>query len=774
MISPSGKTGPETDPQSQWAWQTIEEFASRYPFTLDDFQLEALRQIAGAKSVIVSAPTGAGKTLIAEFAIWLALTRHQRIGYTTPLKALSNQKYADFQRQFGEEQVGILTGDVKVNPQAPVLVMTTEILRNMFYEGEFPEMAYIVLDECHYLGDEGRGTVWEEIIINCPPEIRLVALSATVSNIREIAAWIEEVHGPIEVIYHPVRPVPLEFLLCNSEGTIVPLSGGTWRQLEQSLYRRESPSPHRGRRSRGRDRPLSLRRRPVSPTFLIPRLQARGWLPAIYFIFSRAACEQALEKFLEEGGDLLGPQGREQVEATIEEALADYPSLNLKSQVNAMLIQGLKRGIGVHHAGILPALKRLTEVLFEKGLVKVVFATETMSLGIHMPAKSVVLQGITKRTDFGFRTLTHNEITQMAGRAGRRGIDPEGKCLVALESREELAEAVRLIRGKSEPIASQFRIGYSSAALLLRNYQDEQAIRRVIESSLGQYQNRKRVEDLEDLILELKERERRYRSFQPPCQDTHNLQRYARWREKGEMDKAAELPCLQCGERSECQRHLRRLRRLERSLRTRQEELDRLLNSYWDQFLKVVEVLREFSYVRDRQLTPPGQLVASLRHDNELLVARIVFSDLLPGLKPAEMAALISCVVEEPRSREAFPAKSFLRQYPHLRRRYRQMEALADEIFQVQQAKGVFLPVSLHPNLAAAVHEWATGESDWNRLVTFSFGGHEGDLIRSIRRLIDLCRQLIDTPTLPAELVEPLWQAVEMLDRDIVWESALI
>ncbi len=760
----------------------VDDFVARYPFPLDDFQLQALRKIAEGSSVIVSAPTGAGKTLIAEFAIWLALSRQQRIGYTTPLKALSNQKYADFQRQFGEQQVGILTGDVKVNPQAPVLVMTTEILRNMFYERAFPEMAYVVLDECHFIGDESRGTVWEEIIINCPPEIRLVALSATVSNIREIADWIEEVHGPMEVIYHPVRPVPLEFLFCDREAKMVSLTGMGQRQLEQSLYRGQMRTERRGRRGRAKDGgKFSAPRRPASPSLVIPTLEGRGWLPVIYFVFSRAGCERSLQQFLEEGGDLLRGDQKGQVETLIEETLLEYPSISLESELNATLTQGLKRGVGVHHAGILPALKRLTETLFEKGLVKVVFATETMSLGIHMPAKSVVLQGLSKRTDYGFRNLTHNEITQMGGRAGRRGIDPEGKCIVALESKEAIGETLRVIRGRPEPVESQFRIGYSSAALLLRSYADDEAIRKVIESSLGQYQNRKRIEAMEFEIDQLEERVKECQSYRPFCGDLQQIQRYRQLREEGGGRKAKgvtpdreERACHGCPKRGDCERQIRRCRRAERSLNAKRQDLDVLANSYWEQFVRVTGVLRHFGYVKGHNLTPEGQLIASLRHDNELLVARITFSGILKGLKTAEMAAMLSCVVDEPRSRDALIAKAFLRSHPHLKRRYREMEALAEEIFGVQRERRVSLPLNLHTNFMAAAYEWASGQDDWIGLVQGSFGGHEGDLIRSFRRLIDLCRQLIDAPNLPPDLERELWQATEILDRDIVWESALI
>jgi ATP-dependent RNA helicase HelY len=764
--------------------QTIADFAERYPFPLDDFQLQALRIIAEGSSVIVSAPTGAGKTLIAEFAIWLALCSQRRIGYTTPLKALSNQKYGDFQREFGEEQVGILTGDVKMAPQAPVLVMTTEILRNMFYERAYPEMAYVVLDECHFLGDEGRGTVWEEIIINCPTEIRLVALSATVSNIREIAAWIEEVHGPIEVIYHPIRPVPLEFLFCDKDARMVSLTGTNQRQLEQSLYKGQPHVQRRGRRGRSRDlERFPAPRRPANPSLVIPALEVRKWLPAIYFIFSRAGCEQALQRFLDGDGDLLNARERDRVEEIIEATTSECFSLNLGSELNATLMQGLKRGVGVHHAGILPALKRLTETLFEQGLVKVVFATETMSLGIHMPAKSVVLQGVSKRSDFGFRNLTHNEITQMGGRAGRRGIDPEGKCIVALESKEAIAETLHLIRGRPEPIASQFRIGYSSAALLLRNYPQEDSIRNIVESSFGQFQNRKKMEQLEEGVDEAKEKVKECRAYRPFCGDLQQILTYRKLRDqrgKGSRErepspaKIEDITCHRCQKRGDCERRLRRCRRWERALDTKKQELELLANSYWEQFLRVKAVLRRFGYVKDHGLSQEGHLIASLRHDNELLVARILFSDLLEGLKPAEMASVFSCVVDEPRSRDALIAKIFLKGYPHLKRKLRQMEGLAEEIFQAQRENTVFLPVNLHTNFVAAAYEWASGEEDWVRLVSSSFGGHEGDLIRSFRRLIDLCRQLIDAPTLPPGLRERLWQVTEMLDRGIVWESALI
>jgi len=461
----------------------LEAFRSRYAFVLDPFQEEAIHHIAAGTSVIVSAPTGAGKTLIAEFAIYRALANGQRLAYTTPIKALSNQKYADFSRQFGAEYVGILTGDVQVNSQAPILVMTTEILRNMFYLEPPENLGYVVLDECHYMGDEGRGTVWEEIIINCPKEVPLVALSATVSNVGEIAAWIAEVHRPIVPIHHPVRPVPLDYFLVDPHGAIMP-ANEVLKNGHPLLEEQRSARHHH-------------RRRRLDAGRLIVQLRARHWLPAIYFIFSRAGCEAALRRCLRDGIGFIDSRRADEVETAIDKTLVDYPSITADSELNRLIFEGLRQGMGIHHAGMLAALKRLTEILFERGLVQVVFATETMSLGIHMPAKSVVIENLRKRSDDGFRTLRVGELTQMAGRAGRRGIDPQGTCLVAVESREALDDALHLIAGEPEPIESRFKIGYSSAALLIQSLRNPETIRKTIERSFGQYQNRQRIKLLE-------------------------------------------------------------------------------------------------------------------------------------------------------------------------------------------------------------------------------------------------------------------------------------
>ena len=829
------------------------------------------------KSVIVSAPTGAGKTLVAEFAIHRALAHGRRLAYTTPLKALSNQKFADFGRQFGADQVGILTGDVKVNAHAPILVMTTEILRNMFYTGGLPGLETVVLDECHYMGDEGRGTVWEEIIVNAPKDAGLVALSATVANVAEIADWIGLVHRPIEAITHPHRPVPLQYLVADLSGELHGYEG-----VRAGTVHLIGDEHDRG----GNDRGRWYTRRVVDPTVMLDALDGRGWLPAIYFIFSRAGCERAMETVLAEGKPLLSRAQRDQVDDAIREAVAETPTI-AESPLNQTIFQALGMGVGLHHAGILPTVKRFTELLFERGLCKVVFATETMSLGIHMPAKSVVLQSLTKRTDRGFRSLTHNELTQMAGRAGRRGIDPEGKCVMALDVRDGLDDMKRVVNGPPEPIASQFKLGYGSVALLLSTGSDLATIRRIVESSFGQYQNMKRIRSMEADVASLETAVTDGRRFEAPCGDFSRIGRYRAVRSEVEVARMARgkggrrgrsaaeaepgrlalvrrksgaslglivgvdhrrhrnliqvmlphggtvamkegnvkrvfwqtpplhvprdwehrtrglteqmarlsvpelverekshgpegtlaaIECHRCpwGSQNRCEQAWKGLESVDRQLAQKREMLDAFRNAYWQEFLRVVEVLERFGAVQDAKLLAKGQLIAGLRHDNELLVAEIVDRGILADTTLPEAATLCSGLIEEARSGDAAVARLFLKKRPKLKRKLQEMESVANTILEVQRRHGLPMPVSVSTGFMPSVFRWASGEDDWAAIVEESFGGHEGDLIRAMRRLIDVLRQLGEAPEVEPALAGLLARAARVIDRGIVLESALI
>ncbi|MBV9389453.1 MAG: RNA helicase [Chroococcidiopsidaceae cyanobacterium CP_BM_ER_R8_30] len=451
------------------------DLKSIFPFELDEFQQEAIAALNAGRSVVVCAPTGAGKTLIGEYAIYRALAHERRVFYTTPLKALSNQKLRDFRKRFGYQTVGLLTGDASINRDAPILVMTTEIFRNMLYGTPIGEVGTslvgveaVVLDECHYMNDRQRGTVWEESIIYCPSEIQLVALSATIANSDQLTDWINQVHGPTELIYSDFRPVPLEFHFCNPKG-LFPLLNSDSSKINPQLKQ------FRGKRlERGGPRP-----EPPSLAYVLTQLTSRDMLPAIYFIFSRRGCDKAVAEL----GDLslVNQAEAEQLRWQIDEFLRRNPEAGRSGQ-----IQPLYHGIAAHHAGILPTWKGLVEELFQQGLIKVVFATETLAAGINMPARTTVISSLSKRTDRGHRLLNASEFLQMAGRAGRRGMDRLGHVVTLQTQFEGAREAVYLATSGADPLVSQFTPSYGMVLNLLQTHTLEQA-KELVERSFGQY-----------------------------------------------------------------------------------------------------------------------------------------------------------------------------------------------------------------------------------------------------------------------------------------------
>lgn len=446
-----------------------------FPFKLDKFQLEAIAALNADCSVVVCAPTGSGKTLIGEYAIYRALSRQKRVFYTTPLKALSNQKLRDFRNRLGADMVGLLTGDASINRDAPILVMTTEIFRNMLYGTPIGEVGTslvdveaVVLDECHYMNDRQRGTVWEESIIYCPPNIQLVALSATIANSDQLTDWINQVHGPTELIYSDFRPVPLEFHFCNPKGLFPLLDEKTGK-----LNPRLKPKPG------SRDRKGGPRPEVPSITYTVSQLSAKDMLPAIYFIFSRRGCDQAVADM---GSlSLVNAAEAAKLRSQIDSFLQRNPEAGRAGQ-----IEPLYRGIAAHHAGILPAWKGLVEELFQQGLIKVVFATETLAAGINMPARTTVISSLSKRTDRGHRLLNPSEFLQMAGRAGRRGMDKLGHVVTVQTPFEGAKEAAYLATTGADPLVSQFTPTYGMVLNLLQTHTLEQA-RELVERSFGQY-----------------------------------------------------------------------------------------------------------------------------------------------------------------------------------------------------------------------------------------------------------------------------------------------
>lgn len=483
---------------------TVDDFARLYPFPLDPFQREASAALAAGRSVLVAAPTGTGKTVIAEYALRRALLAGQRAFYTTPLKALSNQKFRDFRRLFGRERVGLLTGDIVEHPEGDLLVMTTEVYRNMVVQqraealprmGEAAAAAFrsagglgrlgcVVFDEVHFIADPERGTVWEEAIICSPPGLQLVCLSATISNADELAAWIEAVHGDVTLIRHDARAVPLEhyyyvdgrlILVVDAQGRRVARLRGIGGEARRGFLRRRV-------RAAGRHEPPAQ----PAPDEIVQTLEREGLLPAIYFVFRRRDTAAYAELCVHLG---LGRVHARQIEALVAARLADLrPEDRALGQVQSLL-RLLPAGVAYHHAGMLPILKLLVEELFNAGLISVVFATDTLALGINMPAKSVVIGELTKFDGEERRPLLPNEYQQLAGRAGRRGIDVRGAAIIPYSPWVRAEEALEIATGELLPIMSSFTMRYNTVLNLLSDAPDAQEhVVRVLSSSLREFQ----------------------------------------------------------------------------------------------------------------------------------------------------------------------------------------------------------------------------------------------------------------------------------------------
>jgi ATP-dependent RNA helicase HelY len=474
-------------------------FRAGYEFELDEFQVRACRAVEAGRDVLVAAPTGSGKTVVGEFAVSLALEQDRKCFYTTPIKALSNQKYHDLVARHGPANVGLLTGDNSVNGDAPVVVMTTEVLRNMLYAGSttLTGLGYVVMDEVHYLADRFRGAVWEEVIIHLPESVSLVSLSATVSNAEEFGDWLSTVRGDTDVVVEERRPVPLwQHVMVGSRLLDLFVSGGPgdgqrrvnpelvrYSREEQRLARigdrRPGRGGHRPRRNGGAYTPGRVD--------VVDRLDREGLLPAIVFVFSRAGCDAAVRQCLDAGVRLTTPAEREEIREIVERRCADIADDDLHVLGYHEWAEGLERGLAAHHAGLLPTFKEVVEELFVLGLVRAVFATETLALGINMPARSVVLERLVKWNGETHAEVTPGEYTQLTGRAGRRGIDVEGHAVVLWQPGLDATAVAGLASTRTYPLRSSFRPSYTMAVNLV-GQMGRAAARELLESSFAQFQ----------------------------------------------------------------------------------------------------------------------------------------------------------------------------------------------------------------------------------------------------------------------------------------------
>ena len=574
-------------------------------FRLDAFQREAIDELDDGRSVLVSAPTGAGKTVVAEHAVSLALERDGRAFYTTPIKALSNQKYLDLAQELGSENVGLLTGDNSINGAAPVVVMTTEVLRNMLYAGApLEDLHYVVLDEVHYLQDAYRGPVWEEVIIHAPPHVRMVCLSATVSNADELAEWLTEVRGPTASVRATRRPVELRNLYLVGDRAqdrlhVLPTLVDGKPNPEGDRFDSDRVGRNRGRGRRPRRRYYAPRR-----TEVIDLLEGRDILPAIYFIFSRAGCDDAVAGCRSAGIALTTQEERARISAIVDERTSALDDAELAALDAATWAEGLASGVAAHHAGMVPVFREITEACFAAGLVKVVFATETLALGINMPARTVVIERLRKFTGERHEDLTPLEYTQLTGRAGRRGIDDRGHAVTLWSPFVPFRQVATMAASRSFELRSAFRPTYNMASNLVRRYDRDEA-HRLLEQSFAQFRAardaaalHRRVEESTARLAELRAEAR--------C-DLGDIEEYRRLVADGGRRRPA---------RRDVARGIARLRPGDVVLLTREASPVAVLSVSERRGgsvrMRVVSADRQVSQVSSRQLDAPPERVAEV------------------------------------------------------------------------------------------------------------------------------------------------------------------
>ena len=952
-----------------------------FPFELDGFQKEAITALAEGKSVVVCAPTGSGKTVVGEYAIYYALEMGKRVFYTTPLKALSNQKFRDFQDKFcsGVDQdkqnlVGLITGDTVINANASIVIMTTEIFRNMLYETPIGQVgtslenvATVILDECHYISNRGRGTVWEESIIYCPPTIQLVALSATIGNSGDLTNWINQVRKTApgvdpetktvslcELINSDFRPVPLRFYFSSKTG-LSPLLNRKQNALNPCL--KAKGQQNKKRRFKREDCPSLMT--------VIKQLYKRDLLPAIYVIFSRRGCDQSVQRL--DGFTLVSPEEAHalqynlltfflsknpplqesllqsvQIESPLlYQALLDFLSnpssdaglfdyLRKDEEIkirlfqllaaNCQLVRGnqlepLTRGIAAHHAGILPVWKELVEQLFEIGLVKVVFATATLSAGINMPARTTVISALSKRTDSGHSMLTPSEFLQIAGRAGRRGMDEVGYVVTVQTPFEGSKEAAYLAMADSEPLRSCFTPSYGMVLNLLQKHTLNEA-KHLLERSFAEYLAQLKLEpeqrniaslttqltkvdvDLagltetelftyEKLKACLKEERRLLKILQQQAEKTRKEKispQLARlnlgdllylkgkrlklhlpllavfvaivpgsgkfpdylclgennyWYKVKRGDvvdisgaslplnlvKGLDLPDFDTFSEGKSHKGADNLMELLRKMRSHvfpltiapevieqqqridqiQKKLDshplaqqrnptRLLklhrqrlklreqlhlshvkfhklqsrqSYYWEEFLNLIDILRDFKALDGYEPTFLGQACATIRGENELWLGLVIMSGFLERLESHHLAAVVSALITETLRPDTWtnylPSPEILIFFNHSDEKEVNLREIRRLLFQSQSQYDITIPVWLELELTGVIEQWALG-TDWQELCE-NTSLDEGDLVRLLRRTIDLLSQIPQIPNISSYLKKSAKDAVTKLKR---------
>jgi ATP-dependent RNA helicase HelY len=689
---------------------SLAEFSSRLGFALDDYQVEACRHLQRGSGVLVAAPTGAGKTVVGEYAVHLAAQAGTKCFYTTPIKALSNQKFHDLQAQYGSESVGLLTGDQVVNSGAPIAVMTTEVLRNMIYAGSstLSGLEFVVMDEVHYLADPFRGPVWEEVILGLDRGVKIVALSATVSNVEEFGAWLAQVRGNVATVVSERRPVPLYqhvFVgrkvmdLFSDQAAPAKVNPELTRlaQTESRLTRDDSRAL-RGRSGRGRPGSQGqvagrVHSRWADQSHLVPRrtsvvteLDRLELLPAIYFIFSRQGCDQAVNRLVADGVWLTRASEQQQLAAIAGRHITGLEAEDLAALRYQGWYEAFTRGVAAHHAGLLPMFKQAVEEAFTAGLIKVVFATETLALGINMPARTVVLDKLVKYNGANHAEITPGEYTQLTGRAGRRGIDIEGHAVVTWQAGMDPRGLAGLASRRTYPLRSAFTPTYNMAVNLIASMGLDRATQ-ILQDSFAQFHS--------------------------------DFTRGARARSRTLVDRF-EAICL---------------------------------------------VLEALGYVESDPLrvSPAGQILTRLYGAHDVLTAEAVRAQVFDDLSAPALAASLSCLVFEARQADrGAPARMPDRASA---RALETMRALWRDLRHLERDHRLDSPPPLDPGFAVAAHSWTAGATLGE--VVGRTGIAPGDFVRWIRQCVDAAGQIADA-TRGTALASQCRDLVRLMRRGVI------
>jgi ATP-dependent RNA helicase HelY len=823
----------------------LEEFRRGQEFPLDEYQLESCRSLEAGNSVLVAAPTGAGKTIVAEFAVHLALASPRaKVFYTTPIKALSNQKYSELAAEHGSANVGLLTGDSNVNSSARVVVMTTEVLRNMLY-AESPllrDLAYVVMDEVHYLADRFRGAVWEEVIIHLPESVRLVSLSATVSNAEEFGDWLQAVRGDTDVIVSEERPVPLEQHVLvrtklldlfdssglaatnrvNPELARLAASGGraagTYRGAHPGRHHRKGSGGSGSEGERSWDRgggPAGHGDRMDRPE-LVRMLDSKNLLPAIFFIFSRVGCDAAVRQVVRSDIRLTEKWERDEIRAVVEERTRAIPDVDLGVLGYWEWLDGLQRGVAAHHAGMLPAFKEVVEELFQRKLLKAVFATETLALGVNMPARTVVLEKLEKFNGEARVPITPGEYTQLTGRAGRRGIDVEGHAVIQWVGGLDPQAVASLASRRSYPLNSSFRPTYNMAVNLIEQFGRDRT-REILESSFAQFQADRAVVDMarrvreqekslagyaeamrchlgdfaqySGLRRELADLEKKNARAEGRGADSRGRGRGATGDGSGEsraerdrrQRQIADLrrrmkqhPCHSCNDREAHARWAERWWRLKRETDQLSSQIRGRTGAVAQVFDRVTDVLLELGYLTKSgvddvvTVAAPGRSLRRIYGERDLLVAECLRRGVWNDLDAAGLAALASALVYEPR-RESSEAPDYTLPRGPFRAALEATGAIWSQLTDLEEEHR--LPQSEPPSagIALATQRWASGAALDGVLRDADLAA--GDFVRVMKQAVDLLDQI--SIVADGELGRTARQSIDGIRRGIVAYSSV-